>query len=130
MNRHRMDQGGFLVFVTVLIVGLVGVFLWVMSQRPRHPPGTPILRWFRNGNSMAFPPRGEVGDSIRLEGSNFPVSSNVSVVGFGGVELAFAQTGPAGNFTATFVVPPVELGGYTVEVGSGTVIATSEFHVI
>ena len=140
-------QYTFLLFAANTLVSAVGQFAVINgvnvtpTPRPTRPPlptATPVLPRI----SLQFGPQGTPGDSVFIDGRNFPgdvLISRVEFSGFGEVELlptpdGPVRTRPGGSFTAVAIVPDVDPGRYTITVfvgsGRGQVTATHPFDVL
>ncbi len=65
------------------------------------------------------PVSGPSGKLVNVTGNGFAADSNV-VVTFDGTDVATSQTNSQGSFTATYTVPTMASGGYSVEVSDGS----------
>ena len=75
------------------------------------------------------PNAGPAGTSFNVVGTNFKVSSTVTIY-FNGTAMASTATAtPTGTFTQAEIVPSYPIGPYTVNATDGIVFATATFNI-
>jgi hypothetical protein len=72
------------------------------------------------------PAEGAIGSQATTSGTGFGGSESVTIT-FDGTQVKTARTDSDGSFTASFTVPQVEAGTYTVEADDGDNSATASF---
>jgi hypothetical protein len=76
-----------------------------------------------------FPPEGEVGGLVSIDGNGFLASSSVTLT-FDGSTVTTATTGATGFFSTYFFVPTASVGTHTVSATDGVNTASAAFDVV
>ena len=104
------------------------------SQAPPPPPpvSSPTATSVPDSWVSIGPSRGSPGDLVTVSGGNFPSSTGIPVIDFGGVSvipLTYSQAGPGGGFVATLHVPNLSPGRQSVIVTVGDLRVSMSFLV-